>query len=340
MNEELDELASAYVDGEASPDEIARIEGDPELLSLVEEFRALRQSSLPGPSIDSELQEQHISAALAAFDELHASAPSLMAVEDASSAAPAERSVGSDSDGTVSSLEARRARRLPPPWLLNAAAAVVIVGGVGFALTQLPDSGGDDAAVQTFDETELDAEAADLSSASGAGSADASAESGEAEEMAPFSAQNTTQAEDRETEAEDDAMADDAADDAMADDAADEAMEEESADGTEDAGESGDIDQAPPAEPAGVFAGTETASEVLADLVGTPTATVDDVLSELELLPAGAAPCFEAVEGPGELLGFLSVQYGSDLADLLIFDADGTPDSVLVDASCAVLSAD
>lgn len=340
MNEELDELASAYVDGEASPDEIARVESDPELLSLVEEYRALRQSSLVAPPIDTDLQERHISAALAAFDELHASKPSLMAVQDSASSSPNRRADdastddssiddqatqsggGAEATAAVSSLDARRSRRRPPAWLLNAAAAVVVLGGVGFAVTQLPDSTGDDAAVQTLDNAELEAEAADVSSASGAGQAD-----GTATQLADQSPMAEAAEEEAAAEA-DDAMSDD---EAMADeDESDDAVQDFSADDGENADETG------PAPSIELFEGTETASEIFQSL-GGPQSVADGTL---ELSPSDQTGCFEAANSIGEPLGFVFVGYGELVSLLLIFDVEGTQTPVLVDGTCGILSAE
>lgn len=351
MNEELDELASAYVDGEASPDEMARVESDPQLLSLVEEFRALRQSSLPAPQFDVGLQEQHISAALAAFDELHAAKPSLMAVDDSASQSPTRRaddrstdqrspdqhsdnqhsdntvarqssSVG-DEPATVTSLDARRSRRRPPTWLLNAAAAVVVVGGVGFAATQLPDSSGEDAAVQTLDDADLEAEAADVSSASGASQASNSAASDEGADSTATQLADTDPTEDEQ--ASDDAVSDEA----MSDEASDEAMSDEDSDSAE---EDRTGEAAPPTE---FFEGVETASEVLEALGGPQSVATGD----LDLSPPDDTPCFELTDIDGEPMGFVSVGYGETLGLLLVFDVAGTPTPVLVDQTCVVLSA-
>ncbi len=340
MNEELDELASAYVDGEASAEEIARVESDPELLSLVEEFRALRPSSLPAPQLNLELQEQHIASALAAFDEAHAAKPSLMAVADS----PTETSTsdfegttkesggGSEAATTVTSLDARRSRRRPPTWLLNAAAAVVVVGGVGFALTQLPDATTEDAAVETVDDAALEAEAADLSSASGASQADSA--SSEAADGTATQLADTNPAGEQADRSED--AGDDSAD---ADDAeetgADEAMADESADDTGQ-GESESFDASEPDPALPIFEGTESASEIF-EALGGPQAVVD---GDIELSPPDQTTCFDLVDNPGQPEGFVFIAYGETLGLLLVFDGDEAKTPVLVDAACVLLSAD
>ena len=64
-----DELVSAYLDGEATPAEIAEVEGDDALLARVEELRAVRDAvAAPVPSLSAEQRDQLISAALGEAD--------------------------------------------------------------------------------------------------------------------------------------------------------------------------------------------------------------------------------------------------------------------------------
>ena len=64
-----DELVSACLDGEATPAEIAEIEGDDALLARVEELRAVRDAAAaPVPSLSAEQRDQLISAALGVAD--------------------------------------------------------------------------------------------------------------------------------------------------------------------------------------------------------------------------------------------------------------------------------
>ena len=60
-----DELVSAYLDGEATPAEIAEVEGDDALLARVEGLLAVRDAvAAPVPSLSGEQRDQLISAAL------------------------------------------------------------------------------------------------------------------------------------------------------------------------------------------------------------------------------------------------------------------------------------
>ena len=64
-----DELVSAHLDGEATPAEIAEVEGDDALLARVEELRAVRDAvAAPAPSLSAEQRDQLISAALGVAD--------------------------------------------------------------------------------------------------------------------------------------------------------------------------------------------------------------------------------------------------------------------------------
>ncbi len=146
-----DELVSAYLDNEAAPDEIAIVESEPELLSRVEELRAL-SGALGAPlSAPAEQKEAHLAAALGAFDELFGdssssaeNAPLLAAAPDA---APPD-SAASYNDAVVS-LEAARERRRPRRFnssvIAAVAAAVLLVVGLA-ALSFGRGGAGDDVA--------------------------------------------------------------------------------------------------------------------------------------------------------------------------------------------------
>ncbi len=63
--EELDELASAYLDGEATAEEAALVESDPRLQELVEELRAVRDLvAAPVEAPSNEMRDQMIARAL------------------------------------------------------------------------------------------------------------------------------------------------------------------------------------------------------------------------------------------------------------------------------------
>lgn len=63
--QQMDELASAYLDGEATPEEAALVEGDPGLQALVEELRAVRDFvAFPVEVPSDEVRDQMIARAL------------------------------------------------------------------------------------------------------------------------------------------------------------------------------------------------------------------------------------------------------------------------------------
>jgi hypothetical protein len=101
------ELASALLDGAASPDQVAHVAGSAELQSLVTEMRAVRGLLAAIPEVQTSRVDASIGVALAAWDS-----------------ARAEQSVSSV-EGTVHPFTARRRRQLG--WFSGAAAAAVLV---------------------------------------------------------------------------------------------------------------------------------------------------------------------------------------------------------------------
>jgi len=64
-----DELVSAYLDGEATPAEVAEVEQDDALMARVEQLRSVRDAAVaPVAPVSDELRDRMISAALAAGD--------------------------------------------------------------------------------------------------------------------------------------------------------------------------------------------------------------------------------------------------------------------------------
>lgn len=171
----VDELVSAYLDGEAAPDEIAAVESNPELMQRVEELRAVAES-LSGPlsapdEAPAAQKEAHLGAALDLFDQLIAAGefpeaeaasstgPHLSAVPgaaeasttDAGTRGAATSTAGSDE---VVSFEAARERRRPRRFNTGviAAAAAVLLLFVGLAaLNFTRGTSSDDVATSEFD---------------------------------------------------------------------------------------------------------------------------------------------------------------------------------------------
>lgn len=130
------ELASAYVDGQATAQERAQVEASPELLALVQTYRTMRTSLQAVPPPSAAVRDAALTAALATFD-------SLGDVEDDSPvAATAPLAPVAPPRPNVVSLDRRRR------WnhVLTAAAAVAIVGVAGVALAGMFSGSSDDSA--------------------------------------------------------------------------------------------------------------------------------------------------------------------------------------------------
>ena len=69
IHADFDELAAAYLDVEPTAEEISRVESDPELLAIVEEFRLLAGGVVaPVDLPDEATRERQIQNAHAALD--------------------------------------------------------------------------------------------------------------------------------------------------------------------------------------------------------------------------------------------------------------------------------
>jgi hypothetical protein len=150
MNDDLTLLASTYLDGEATPDERARVEADPSLLAEVERLRAARATLLDARWFErpgDDVREAAIEAALTAWD----SSPSGLTGSRVESRPASRRS-------HVTSFERRRSYTR----LLSAAAALVAVVGLGAVIAQFGggDGGGDESsvAIDAADDTQARSE--------------------------------------------------------------------------------------------------------------------------------------------------------------------------------------
>jgi hypothetical protein len=112
------ELASAYLDGEATADERARVEGDPALLAEVERLRRVRDAVATTASAPAAQRDAAINAALATFDGLQVDAPS---------------------PPNVVPMASRRKARWMQGLTAAAAAIVLVLGGI-----VIVNRGGDD----------------------------------------------------------------------------------------------------------------------------------------------------------------------------------------------------
>ncbi len=330
-DDELDLLASAYVDGEATPDEVAQVERDPELLARVEAFRAVRADEpiTPPPG----LAETQLAAAMGAFDAQFAT-PGMVEAAAVVTDGPGDAADGQAARPTTEApvvdlrdraarrsaeaarVPAARSRRSMPAWLPAAAAVVVIGGGIVWAAGRT--SGGDDDA----ETASFDVDAADEAGADG--------EAAEESEQAVMTESADAMAADGDDAAGTAAAVPESAesDDAMEEEAAeDEAMEDE--DGS--TGEGADrTDGAGPLPSAFTFEQVPTQDDVDAldlDAIGVE---VDLTLSS----------CAAEVDAPslGELTGFVPVEVEGVPGEVLVFDnPDGAEVRLLVDDACVPL---
>jgi hypothetical protein len=155
MTDDLTLLASAYLDGDVTADERARVENDPETLAVVEQLRSVRAllNDVEPPSIS--VREAQLATVLDIWDRL----PQLERTGARRDITP----VGIDSAAVAGAasvtaptpLSGRRrsSRTSSTRWLAGAAAALVLVlaGGVALQLSSTDDSGGTDDASTAAD---------------------------------------------------------------------------------------------------------------------------------------------------------------------------------------------
>lgn len=123
----FDELISAYLDGECTPDEVARVESDPVLMARVEVMRPLvARLGAPLPEASAAEVDRDVTMAMGALDARTTADP-IPTVPPASSREVVDHS-----------LDRRRARR---GWGV-AAAAVASVAAVGVAIAASLGGGG------------------------------------------------------------------------------------------------------------------------------------------------------------------------------------------------------
>jgi hypothetical protein len=169
-NPDAVELASAYLDGEATADERARVEEDPALLAEVERLRRVREAVATTSPAPPAQRDAAITAALSAFDELRARDPS----------AP-----------TIVPISSRRHARWMQGVTAVAAAALLVVGGFVIA-NRGDDDGSADEVLQAEPTITAEREAADAPLVAPPTEQAAAAES--VEELAPAAVAPTTAA--------------------------------------------------------------------------------------------------------------------------------------------------
>lgn len=304
MSDDFDELTSAYLDGQASPDEMARVESDPELRAEVASIQALAERLADEiPPVDGQVRAQHLSAGMAAFDDLFSS------VSDTSS-----------TDELSQRREARASRSGLPSWLSAAAVLLLVVGGIGWIASQ---SGSNDSETASV---EADAADEDTAADSAAASRAASEELLDAESSA---------------EATEESASDSAAESEVTQSASDEGSAD-SASAGEDDGESPAASPASTTTLSGGFFPDEKVAEARVDFDVVPDPGQLAVLAEGPLLDATLSRCGLAVEAPDatELIGFVPIVVAGAEQEVLVYSAGEGDEfaTLLVDATCTVQS--
>ena len=167
-----DLLVSAVLDGVASPDDVARVTGDPVLSARLEQFRSVaRAVGGPVPLVDPVVRDAHLARALAAFQGEAGGAAPLAAVP-APPPPPAPAAPPPPAD--LGAARARRQRKLGPA-ILSVAAALVLIMAAGALLVRLGDSS--DSGSSSSDEaaTASAPDAAESGDAGGSSTADSEA---------------------------------------------------------------------------------------------------------------------------------------------------------------------
>jgi hypothetical protein len=147
MNDDLTLLASAYLDGDVTADERARVENDTEALAEVDRLRSVRALLGDVEPQAISVREAQLATALGVWDRLP-ERERTGARRDATPAgidAAAVAGAASVTAPTPLSSRRRSTRSTSTRWLTGAAAALVLVLAGGVAL-QLSSSGSDDEA--------------------------------------------------------------------------------------------------------------------------------------------------------------------------------------------------
>ncbi len=144
MNDDLTQLASAYLDGDVTDDERARVDADAVALAEVERLRAVRALLGDVEPAAISVREAQLANALDIWERLPEAERTGARRDQTPAGINAAAVAGAASVTAPTRLNSRR-RTTSPRWLAGAAAALVLVLAGGLAL-QLDTSENDDAA--------------------------------------------------------------------------------------------------------------------------------------------------------------------------------------------------
>jgi hypothetical protein len=158
MTDDPTVLASAYLDGEATAAEVARVEADEALMAQVERLRSVRRAIGTVQRAPISTREGHLAAAFDAWDRL----PEAERLGSRRDATPPGVDAAAVVGATAVSAAPRRRRQRSNAWILAAAAGLVVVLAGGLAVRSLTgdDDSSSDAsaeAVEAADDRALDA---------------------------------------------------------------------------------------------------------------------------------------------------------------------------------------
>jgi hypothetical protein len=168
MTNDFDELASAYIDGLATDEEVARVEASPDLRARVEALRAVARLLATEPVVaESSMRTRHLASALDAFDQLAAETSTVSdgnvidlterqspRAKDAAARAARVLGQGPAEGGQVSGRAHRSGRGGISRWLSAAAAVIVVGGGVAFVASSMQNPSEDTSMAPAGDASE------------------------------------------------------------------------------------------------------------------------------------------------------------------------------------------
>ena len=149
-------LASAYLDGEATADERARVEASDELLDEVESLRQVRAvlgATTEPPPIS--VREAHLAAALDVWDRMSDMERSGDVTPGSGIDAAAAAAISTPRSTSLGARRDRRAAGNASKWLLGTAAGLIVLAGAGIVVR--------DVMTGSDDESATDAAPADVS---------------------------------------------------------------------------------------------------------------------------------------------------------------------------------
>lgn len=306
--EHLDEVLSAYVDGEATAAEVQLVESDASLMAQAQSLRDLGAAIGSGPPPNPERKRAHLEAAMGAFQSTPLVSP-----------IPAEQTAP-----VVDLASRRRGPAGMPRWLTAVAASVVVVGGIGFVATQNSEDSLDTAA-------DSGAATSEPMASPSRGADDA--ESADMEDDASSASMA------------DDAMADDAmADEATESEGGldQETASQESGESAESADESAtgsvDSDEAAPLADLG-FAPNVTIDELLAATEGVPGSLIEQSMCGGLLATEPSDGAARTLFDLGGDTAWYPVMIGDELSEFFVVSGpDGERAGVLFSLECMLRS--